>query len=174
MKHLLYNLVEAIRNGCLRIFPRVKNLLQPTNWTIATACLFLLSAACSTPRQVATQVVREVRTDTLYINNVQYDSIYIFQDKFIDRSRDTLLIKDKTVEYRYSLIRDTLYRTRIDTIPVVREVEVIREVRHIPWWSRLLSGVGAIALILLFILLFILLLRVFRGRYLSTEHTEEP
>ena len=92
--------------------------------------LALLSAlvltGCATRRQL--QVVDRITHDTLYQSNVQYDSIYVSQDKYIDRSRDTLLIKDKTVEYRYRLVRDTVYKTRIDSIPFIHEVEVIREV----------------------------------------------
>ena len=83
--------------------------------------------SCSTSRHV-TQLVERTSVDTVYLSNVQYDSIYVSQDKYIDRSRDTLLIKDKTVEYRYRLLRDTVYKTRIDSIPFIHEVEVIREV----------------------------------------------
>ena len=92
--------------------------------------LALLSAlvltGCATRRQL--QVVDRITHDTLYQSNVHYDSIYVSQDKYIDRSRDTLLIRDKTVEYRYRLLRDTVYKTRIDSIPFIHEVEVIREV----------------------------------------------
>ena len=92
--------------------------------------LALLSAlvltGCATRRQL--QVVDRITHDTLYQSNVHYDSIYVSQDKYIDRSRDTLLIKDKTVEYRYRLLRDTVYKPRIDSIPFIHEVEVIREV----------------------------------------------
>ena len=109
--------------------------------------LLLLISSCATHRQL--QVVERVSKDTVYINKVQYDSIYVNHDRLLDRSRDTLLIKDKTVEYRYKLLRDTVFKTRVVSIPVVRKVEVIREVHHIPWWSRLLSWIGAIALILL-------------------------
>ena len=86
----------------------------------------LVLTGCATRRQL--QVVERTSVDTVYLSNVQYDSIYVSQDKYIDRSRDTLLIKDKTVEYRYRLLRDTVYKTRIDSIPFIHEVEVIREV----------------------------------------------
>ena len=98
--------------------------------------LALLSAlvltGCATRRQL--QVVDRITHDTLYQSNVHYDSIYVSQDKYIDRSRDTLLIKDKTVEYRYRLLRDTVYKTRIDSIPFIHEVEVIREVPRDRIW----------------------------------------
>ena len=101
--------------------------------------LALLSAlvltGCATRRQL--QVVDRITHDTLYQSNVHYDSIYVSQDKYIDRSRDTLLIKDKTVEYRYRLLRDTVYRVKIDSIPVIREVDVVKVERYVPAIYRL-------------------------------------
>ena len=86
--------------------------------------LALLSAlvltGCATRRQL--QVVDRITHDTLYQSNVHYDSIYVSQDKYIDRSRDTLLIKDKTVEYRYRLLRDTVY---------LRDVSFEHRYRHL-------------------------------------------
>ena len=94
--------------------------------------LALLSAlvltGCATRRQL--QVVDRITHDTLYQSNVHYDSIYVSQDKYIDRSRDTLLIKDKTVEYRYRLLRDTVYKTRIDSIPYRVTVVETKEIAH--------------------------------------------
>ena len=73
---------------------------------------------------------------------------------------DTVFIKDVSVEFRYRLLRDTVYQTRVDSIPVLREVEVVREVRHIPWYAKLLSWIGTLALILLLARLLLFL----RGR----------
>ena len=67
---------------------------------------------------------------------------------------DTVFIKDVSVEYRYKLLRDTVYQTRVDSIPILREVEVVREVRHIPWYAKLLSWIGALALLFLLIRVF--------------------
>ena len=135
--------------------------------SLVTFCTFI---GCRSAKQAA-QLIREVRTDTLYLSNVQYDSIYIFQERTSDyhmnplnplkpSETDTVFIKDVSVEYRYRLLRDTVYQTRVDSIPVIREVEVVREVRHIPWYAKLLSWIGAIALILLLARLLLLL----RGR----------
>ena len=125
--------------------------------------LALLSAlaltGCATHRPLS-QPVEHVTRDTLYLSNVQYDSIYVSRDRQLDRSRDTVYLKDSILEYRYRLLRDTVYQTRVDSIPVIREVEVVREVRHIPWYAKLLSWIGIIALILLLARLLLLL----RGR----------
>lgn len=124
--------------------------------SLVTFCTFI---GCRSAKQAA-QLIREVHTDTLYLSNVQYDSIFVFNDRQLDRSRDTLLIRETNTEYRYKLLRDTIYKTRVDSIPVIREVEVVREVRHIPWYAKLLSWIGALALILLLARLLLFL----RGR----------
>ena len=104
--------------------------------------------SCSTSRHV-TQLVERTSVDTLYLSNVQYDSIYIYQERTSDyhmnplnplkpSETDTVFIKDVSVEYRYRLLRDTVYQTRVDSIPVIREVEVVREVpRPKTWFDRL-------------------------------------
>lgn len=126
--------------------------------------LALLSAlvltGCATRRQL--QVVDRITHDTFYQSNVHYDSIYVSQDKYIDRSRDTLLIKDKTVEYRYRLLRDTVYKTRIDSIPFIHEVEVIREVpRDRNWIDYLCYTITVIisGLLLIRVLSYVLFLK---------------
>ena len=92
--------------------------------------LALLSAlvltGCATRRQL--QVVDRITHDTLYQSNMHYDSIYVSQDKYIDRSRDTLLIKDKTVEYRFRLLRDTIYKVQHDSIPYQVTVTEVKEI----------------------------------------------
>lgn len=97
---------------------------------VSVFVLVFVLTGCGTMKQV--QVVREVSRDTLYLSNVQYDSIYVFQDHLTDRSRDTIYIRDVQYEYKYKLLRDTIYRTQIDTIPVISEVEVVKTERYIP------------------------------------------
>lgn len=47
---------------------------------------------------------------------MQYDRIYISQDKYTDRSRDTIFIKEINTKYRYELLRDTIERVKIETV----------------------------------------------------------
>ena len=120
--------------------------------------------SCSTSRHV-TGLVERTSVDTIYLSSQHYDSIYIFQERTSDyhmnplnplkpSETDTVFIKDVSVEYRYKLLRDTIYKTRIDSIPVIREVEVVREVRHVPWYAKLLSWIGTLALLFLLIRVF--------------------
>ena len=112
--------------------------------------LALLSAlvltGCATRRQL--QVVARTTHDTLYQSNLRYDSIFVSHDRTTDyhlnplnplkpSETDTLFIHDRTVEYRYRLLRDTVYRVKIDSIPVIREVEVVKVERYVPAIYRL-------------------------------------
>ena len=75
----------------------------------------------------------------------------IFQDHLTDRSRDTVYVKDVQYEYKYKLLRDTVYKVQIDTIPVIREVEVVKTEKYVPAiykWSLAIC----IALIILIVL----------------------
>ena len=92
--------------------------------------LALLSAlvltGCVTRRQL--QVVDRITHDTLYQSNVHYDSIYIFQDRQLDRSRDTVYLRDVSVEYRYRHLRDTIYKVQHDSIPYQVTVTEVKEI----------------------------------------------
>ena len=93
-------------------------------------CIALMATSCGTVKQI--QIVERVSRDTLYLSNVQYDSIYVYQDHLTDRSRDTVYVKDVQYEYKYKLLRDTIYKVQIDTIPVIREVEVVKTEKYVP------------------------------------------
>ena len=92
--------------------------------------LALLSAlvltGCATRRQL--QVVDRITHDTLYQSNVHYDSIYIFQDRQLDRSRDTVYLRDVSVEYRSRHLRDTIYKVQHDSIPYQVTVTEVKEI----------------------------------------------
>ena len=119
------------------------------------SALVLTGCASHRPLQVAEHVTR----DTVYINKLQYDSIYVSRDHFTDRTRDTVYLRDVSVEYRYKLLRDTVFKAQHDSIPYeVRVVETKVE-RHIPWYAKLLSWIGALAIILLLARLLLLFLR---------------
>lgn len=146
MKQLLINLSSLLKRGYLRIFPK------PVIYVLLALTL-LTVYGCASSRHV-TQLVRDVHTDTLYLSNVQYDSIYIYQDKLVDRSRDTLYIKEKSIEYRYKLLRDTIYKTQVDSIPYQVTVTEVKEItRPLTWYDHLTRSAFWIVMGVLFVLL---------------------
>ena len=108
-----------------------------------------LLVGCGTPRELP--VVERVTRDTLYLHQVQYDSIYVYRDRYVDRSRDTLYVQERSVEHRYRRLTDTLRIHQVDSVPVIQEVEVVREVARTPWYAKLLAAVG---LVVVFLFLF--------------------
>ena len=120
--------------------------------------LFILLVACTligcaTSKQ-ATQVVESSLRDTIYLNKVVYDSIYIDNWHHTYQKADTVVVEKTKLEYRYKLLRDTVFRARIDSVPVIREVEVVREVRRVPWYAKVLSVPGVLLLIILLFKIF--------------------
>ena len=105
-----------------------------------------LLAGCGTQRKLP--VVERIQRDTVYLHQVQYDSILVSQERYVDRSRDTLYVQERNVEYRYRLLRDTLRIHQVDSVPVVREVEVVREVMRTPWYAKGLAAIGLIGMLL--------------------------
>ena len=83
--------------------------------------------SCSTSRHV-TQLVERTSVDTVYLSNVQYDSIYVYQDRQLDRTRDTVYLRDVSVEYRYRHLRDTIYKVQHDSIPYQVTVTEVKEI----------------------------------------------
>ena len=105
-----------------------------------------LLAGCGTQRKLP--VVERVTRDTLYLHQVQYDSVFVSQERYVDRSRDTLYVQERSVEHRYRRLTDTLRIHQVDSIPVIREVEVVREVARTPWYAKLLAAVGLVVVFL--------------------------
>lgn len=105
---------------------------------VLTALLTMFSCSSSRP---AILPVHEVHTDTLYLSKIQYDSVFVGHEVIyepLDSSSADLppfkggpgRVFDVTVEYRYKLLRDTIYNIQHDSIPymvtVNKEVEVTR------------------------------------------------
>lgn len=93
---------------------------------------------CSSSRHLTTQLVHDVRVDTIYMTNQQFDSIYIYKDRITDRSKDTIYLKDVSIEYRYKLLRDTVKVIQRDSIPYeVTVIETKELTRPLTWYDHL-------------------------------------
>ena len=130
--------------------------MKSTLLALETLFIALLSAlvltGCASHRPL--QVAEHVTRDTVYINKLHYDSIYIDHWQKVYQQSDTIYLDRTKYEYRYRLLRDTIYKTQIDTIPVIREVEVVREVRHVPAIYRF--SLAIVVILVLSLILFII------------------
>ena len=104
------------------------NNINPSNvFCVITLLIILMIAlmglmSCSTHRVV--EQVKEMHTDTVYVTSLQYDSIYIYNDKTLDRIKDTVYLRELSTEYRYKLLRDTLRIIESDTMYIPYGVKV--------------------------------------------------
>lgn len=109
--------------------------------------LLLLLSSCKTTSNTTDIVsVHSATHDTLWLSKVKYDSVYIDRWQRIERKADTVFYDRVKTEFRYRLLRDTVYKTRTDTVPVVKQVPVIRKERYTPPFTKFLAYLGIIAL----------------------------
>ena len=108
--------------------------------------LLLLLSSCGTASTSAIVPVHSATHDTILLSKEKYDSVYIDRWQRIERKADTVFCDRAKTEFRYRLLRDTVYKTRTDTIPVVKEVPVIRKERYTPPLTKFLACLGIIAL----------------------------
>lgn len=114
------------------------------------ATLLLLAVwSCRTTEYVPVEVIK---SDTTYINKVQRDSIYQMDSIYIVDRGDTVLITKTKYLYRDKLVRDTVYRSRVDSIQVPYPVE-----QQFTRWEQIRLDVGgwAIASVIIIILIII-------------------
>ena len=108
--------------------------------------LLLLSSCKTTSNTTAIVPVHSATHDTILLSKVKYDSIYIDRWQRIERKADTVFYDRVKTEFRYRLLRDTVYKTRTDTVSVVKQVPVIRKERYTPPFTKFLACLGIIAL----------------------------
>ena len=120
------------------------NNINPSHaFCVITVLIILMIAlmglmSCSTHRVV--EQVKEMHTDTVYVTSLQYDSIYIYNDKMLDRTKDTVYLRELSTEYRYKLLRDTLRIIETDTIYIPYGVKVAdngKDKNFLPRFSEL-------------------------------------
>lgn len=127
---------------------------HPESETVFCKLLFLLSlvllllllSSCKTTSTSAIVPVHSATHDTLWLSKLKYDSVYIDRWQRIEHKADTVFCDRTKTEFRYRLLRDTVYKTRTDTIPVVKQVPVIRKERNTPPFTKFLACLGIIAL----------------------------
>lgn len=137
------------------------------NLVLVFVLVFVCS--CSTTKYVP-QIVEHTTHDTLYLNHQQYDSIYVHDSSttnyhigtidtlYLSRIGTNLRVdtiyRDRIkTDYKYKLLRDTIYQVKCDSIPVIKEVEVVKMEKYIPPWCKWLAAVGALSLLLLVLMI---------------------
>ncbi|MCQ2321755.1 MAG: hypothetical protein MJZ91_10605 [Bacteroidales bacterium] len=78
-----------------------------------------------------------MQTDTVYLRDVAYDSVYVLTDRTLERGPDTIRLTETNVVYRYRLRCDTVRLVERDSIPYTVTVVETREVaKPTPWYDK--------------------------------------
>lgn len=132
--------------------PESETVFSKLLFLLFLVLLLLLLSSCRTASNTTDIVpVHSATHDTLWLSKVKYDSIYIDRWQRIGRKADTVFCDRVKTEFRYRLLRDTVYKTRTDTIPVVKQVPVILKERYTPPFTKFFGiiALGASVIVLL-------------------------
>lgn len=138
-----------------------RTLLRRLAWLIAVFALLALAGlaltSCGTARKVEYVEVPRITTDTVRLvsllerTDTVRDSIYV--DRVTELRGDTVLVTETkykaAIRYRDRIVRDTVFRARVDTVSV--PVTVTQEVeRDLTTWQRILLALGRALLATMF------------------------
>ena len=106
--------------------------------------LFLTGLAATSCTKHVYVPLETTKSDTVYLNRVQLDSIYMRDSVFIEKSGDTIREFQYKYIYRFKDRIDTLYISNTDSIQVPYPVEVVKyKTPQWCWWT-----LGGIVLLL--------------------------
>ena len=129
--------------------PESETVFSKLLFLLFLVLLLLLLSSCKTTSTSAIVPVHSATHDTLWLSKLKYDSVYIDRWQRIERKADTVFCDRVKTEFRYRLLRDTVYKTRTDTVPVVKQVPVIRKERYTPPFTKFLAYLGIISISIL-------------------------
>ena len=122
-----------------------------------TGVLFILVAFAVLSCRSAMSPVENISRDTVYMANIERDSIYVRDSIFIYTKADTVYHTRVQWKLRDRFVRDTVYKEKCDTTTVVREVE-----KKLTKWQQTKMDVGTGALYAVPILLAVGLFLLYR------------
>lgn len=108
---------------------------------IGWVLIAVLAVMCLGCKSVQYVPVETVRTDTCYMNKIRTDSVYVRDSVVVERGGDTIKVTSWRWRERYVVQRDTIYRSKTDSIAVPYPVE-----RELSRWEKTKQDIGGIAI----------------------------
>lgn len=141
---------ERLKAGCMQVVAYIVML-------IVGLALCALLGSCTTTKYVT---MPEYHNDTVRVTQYQRDSIYMHDSVLVRQQGDTVTIDRWHTQYRDRWRTDTIYKSRVDSVPY--KVEVIKEVpAKLSWWERLRLDISNVLLgVIAFVIILFLLRRL--------------
>lgn len=108
---------------------------------IGWVLIAVLAVMCIGCKSVQYVPVESVRTDTCYVNKIRTDSVYVRDSVVVERGGDTIKVTAWRWRERYVVQRDTIYRSKTDSIAVPYPAE-----RKLTLWKKMKQDIGGIAI----------------------------
>lgn len=108
---------------------------------IGWVLIAVLAVMCIGCKSVQYVPVETVRTDTCYVNKIRTDSVYVRDSVVVERGGDTIKVTAWRWRERYVVQRDTIYRSKTDSIAVPYPVE-----HKLSRWEKTKQDIGGIAI----------------------------
>lgn len=109
--------------------------------------IFLLLCSCRTQREIVVEKAETVRTDTVHIERVRFDSIFVADKTEVYSRNDTVFVERLRYVYRDRAKTDTLWRTRTEFVTKTLTETKTEEVNRLTWWQTALCWIGGAGLI---------------------------
>lgn len=106
-------------NKNIRLIVRCITIKNAILWLLLAVAL-VATCSCSTVKYVP---VENTKVDSVYINVLQRDSIFVQDSVYIREKADTVFVTRWHVEYRDALRIDTFYIERVDSVNHIVKVE---------------------------------------------------
>lgn len=124
-------------------------------WVIVVAWVMIASCCSCSTQHIPVEFVHR---DSIFIERLMKDSIFVKDSVFIRQKGDTVFKDKLKFVYKYVLYRDTAYIVRTDSIPVPVPVEKKRT-----WWEQTKIDIATITTQLVVLAICYLLIRwIFR------------
>ena len=156
-RHSFINSVQKLAFGTMKFLALVLGTLA----SIALFCSCRSSDIATRESSSLNRMQETVSQDSIHVSQLRFDSVIVERYFTVETIRDTVYIRQESNKQHFSILRDTVYVARSDTI--VREVEVIKEteivktaIKRRPFSSYL---IGIYVTILLILALYFLIRR---------------
>lgn len=108
-----------------RFISSIQKLALGTLASIALLCSCRSSDIATRESDILNRMQETIYQDSIHVSQLRFDSVIVEQYFTVETIRDTVYIRQESNKQHFSILRDTVYVARSDT--VVREVEVIKE-----------------------------------------------
>lgn len=124
------------RWGCVGVLALYALAIGATAWMLVALC------GCKAAEYVPVESL-VVRTDTVYSAKFRVDSVIMRDSVLVVQKGDTLIVSKVRDRWRDRVVRDTVYRSAIDTVRVREPYPVEKELTR---WQRARLDLGTVAL----------------------------